>query len=101
MDTSSSTGSASEKLSEGEETPNSKGDAPDEPMVGSPPLFTAIPSTSAMMITSDIQSSSCHDIVGHTEGLLTIYLFFFFEQKIREINCFFTFIILFTFFQDG
>ena len=33
MDTSSSTGSASEKLSEGEETPNSKGDAPDEPMV--------------------------------------------------------------------
>ena len=76
MDTSSSTGSASEKLSEGEETPNSpsKGDnAPDEPMVGSPPLFTAIPSTSAMMITSDIQSSSCHDIVGHTEGLLTIY----------------------------
>ena len=70
MDTSSSTGSASEKLSEGEETPNSKGDAPDEPMVGSPPLFTAIPSTSAMMIASDI-SSSCHDIVGHTEGLFT------------------------------
>merc|ERR1739844_472156 len=71
MDTSSSTGSASEKLSEGEETPNSKGDAPDEPMVGSPPLFTAIPSTSAMMITSDIQSSSCHDIVGHTEGWMS------------------------------
>ena len=81
MDTSSSTGSASEKLSEGEETPNSKGDAPDEPMVGSPPLFTAIPSTSAMMLTtSDMISSSasCHDIVGHTEGLFTFYLFTFF-----------------------
>ena len=53
MDTSSSTGSASEKLSEGEELaiPNSKGDVP-EPMVGSPPLFTAIPSTSAMLQTT-------------------------------------------------
>ena len=81
MDTSSSTGSASEKLSEGEETPNSKGDAPDEPMVGSPPLFTAIPSTSAMMITSDIQSSSCHDIVGHTEGLFN-HLFFIFAKHL-------------------
>merc|ERR1719266_2705782 len=39
-------------------------------MVGSPPLFTAIPSTSAMMIASDI-SSSCHDIVGHTEGWMS------------------------------
>ena len=80
MDTSSSTGSASEKLSEGEETPNSKGDAPDEPMVGSPPLFTAIPSTSAMMIASDI-SSSCHDIVGHTEGLFN-HLFFIFAKNL-------------------
>ena len=53
MDTSSSTGSASEKLSEGEEilvTP--KGDGP-EPMVGSPPLFTPIPSTSAMMLAAE------------------------------------------------
>ena len=45
--------SASEKLSEGEEilvTP--KGDGP-EPMVGSPPLFTPIPSTSAMMLAAE------------------------------------------------
>ena len=54
MDTSSSTGSASEKLSEGEElavTPK-EGDGP-EPMVGSPPLFTPIPSTSAMMLAAE------------------------------------------------
>ena len=63
MDTSSSTGSASEKLSEGEETPTSKGDVP-EPMVGSPPLFTAIPSTSAM-ITTEI----CHEV--HNEGWMS------------------------------
>ena len=54
MDTSSSTGSVSEKNgSEGEEisvTP--KGDGP-EPMVGSPPLFTPIPSTSAMMLAAE------------------------------------------------
>jgi len=54
MDTSSSTGSVSEKAgSEGEEisvTP--KGDGP-EPMVGSPPLFTPIPSTSAMMLAAE------------------------------------------------
>lgn len=48
MDTSSSTSSASEKLSEAEDTPTLKGDAP-EPMVGSPPLFTPIPSTSTMI----------------------------------------------------
>jgi F-box and WD-40 domain protein 1/11 len=53
MDTSSSTGSASEKLSEGEEIVVSpKGDGP-EPMVGSPPLFTPIPSTSAMMLAAE------------------------------------------------
>lgn len=60
MDTSSSTGSASEKLSEGEELaiPNSKGDVP-EPMVGSPPLFTAIPSTSAMLqATSSVMTTT-------------------------------------------
>ena len=52
MDTSSSTGSASEKLSEGEEIVTPKGDGP-EPMVGSPPLFTPIPSTSAMMLAAE------------------------------------------------
>ena len=58
MDTSSSTGSASEKLSEGEELAitNSKGDVP-EPMVGSPPLFTAIPSTSAMLQTTSVTTN--------------------------------------------
>ena len=68
MDTSSSTGSASEKLSEGEESPTSKGDVP-EPMVGSPPLFTAIPSTSTMstMITSE---APVHEVV-HTEGWMS------------------------------
>ena len=60
MDTSSSTGSASEKLSEGEEivvTP--KGDGP-EPMVGSPPLFTPIPSTSAMMLAAEAAQLQAH-----------------------------------------
>ena len=54
MDTSSSTGSGVEKLSEGEETPTSKGDMV-ELMVGSPPLFTSIPSSS-MITTTDIHT---------------------------------------------
>jgi hypothetical protein len=61
MDTSSTTGSGSEKLSEGEELAvgmDGKGDNMmnlDTPMQGpgSPPLFTPIASTSAMIASSE------------------------------------------------
>ena len=56
MDTSSS----SEKLSETEDLApgvNCKGDL-SEPMVGSPPLFTAIPSTSSMLAAAAVAASA-------------------------------------------
>ena len=67
MDTSSSTGSASEKLSEGEEIVTPKGDGP-EPMVGSPPLFTPIPSTSAMMLAAEAAQLQAQQLQSEQNG---------------------------------